>query len=138
MLSHPPPPLISICFNELRDTADQLTLPSTGVGATGYDQNANKKQLISHFQAFSPPVLRLLEMTPDDGVRLWDLLNMELLHTLIQQRAVLIGDAAHPFLPRESDPGLLPQLPSPSPHLSFEGFHGPCINSRGSQSKMLT
>lgn len=69
-------------------------------GATGYDQTATKRALLTHFQAFSPPVIRMLEMAPDNGVKLWDLLDMELQDSLIKDRAVLIGDAAHPFLPR--------------------------------------
>lgn len=68
---------------------------------TGYDQLANKKQLIGHFKSWSEPVLRLLDTAPDDGVALWDLLDMELLPNLIKGKALLIGDAAHPFLPRE-------------------------------------
>lgn len=68
---------------------------------TGYDQLANKKQLIGHFKSWSEPVLRLLDTAPDDGVMLWDLLDMELLPNLIKGKALLIGDAAHPFLPRE-------------------------------------
>ncbi|KKY38259.1 putative monooxygenase fad-binding protein [Diaporthe ampelina] len=66
---------------------------------TGYDQLANKKQLKSHFESWSEPVLRLLDTAPDDGVMLWDLLDMELLPNLIKGKALLIGDAAHPFLP---------------------------------------
>lgn len=68
---------------------------------TGYDQRASKKQLIGHFKSWSEPVLRLLDTAPDDGVMLWDLLDMELLPNLIKGKALLIGDAAHPFLPRE-------------------------------------
>lgn len=70
-------------------------------GATGYDQSAHKKQLLGHFQGFSAPVVRMLEMAPDDGVKLWDLLDMELEPTLVKGNAVLLGDAARPFLPRE-------------------------------------
>lgn len=69
---------------------------------TGYDQQANKKQLMGHFKSWSEPVLRLLDKAPDDGVMLWDLLDMELLPDLIKGKALLIGDAARPFLPRES------------------------------------
>lgn len=72
-----------------------------GTDVTGYDQLANKKQLIGHFKSWSEPVLRLLDTAPDDGVALWDLLDMELLPNLIKGKALLIGDAAHPFLPRE-------------------------------------
>lgn len=82
--------------------------PRTGIAkqrldadVTGYDQLANKNQLIGHFKSWSEPVLRLLDTAPDDGVALWDLLDMELLPNLIKGKALLIGDAAHPFLPRK-------------------------------------
>lgn len=68
--------------------------------ATGYDQSANKKQLLGHFDGFAPSVLRMLDKTPEDAIKVWDLLDMELQASLIKDRGVLIGDAAHPFLPR--------------------------------------
>ena len=77
-------------------------------GLTGYDQSANKKQLLNHFKDFSAPVLRMLSMAPDDNVKLWDLLDMELQPSLIKGKAVLIGDAAHPYLPRELPRGHWP------------------------------
>ena len=85
---------------------------------TGYDQLANKKQLKSHFESWSEPVLRLLDTAPDDGVMLWDLLDMELLPNLIKGKALLIGDAAHPFLPREfsSREFAIPNPPPPTQH----------------------
>lgn len=88
---------------------------------TGYDQRANKKQLIGHFKSWSEPVLRLLDTAPDDGVMLWDLLDMELLPDLIKGKAVLIGDAAHPFLPRKSctGGGIAAALRRPQPGVSL-------------------
>lgn len=71
-------------------------------GVTGYDQAANKKQLMDHFKGFSKGVLRMLDMAPEDGVMVWELMDMELQPSLIKSRAVLIGDAAHPFLPCKS------------------------------------
>lgn len=43
----------------------------------------------------------MLDKTPEDSVKLWDLLDMELQDSLINERALLIGDAARPFLPRK-------------------------------------
>ncbi|KUI53730.1 3-hydroxybenzoate 6-hydroxylase 1 [Cytospora mali] len=68
-------------------------------GLTGYDQSANKKELLSHFETFAPPVLRMLDKAPGNNVKLWDLLDMELQPSLIKGKALLIGDAGHPFLP---------------------------------------
>lgn len=54
---------------------------------------------MDRFKGFSQPVLRMLDMAPEDGVIVWDLMDMELQPRLVSGKAVLIGDAAHPFLP---------------------------------------
>lgn len=41
----------------------------------------------------------LLDKAPEDSVKLWDLVDMESQPRFVRDRAVLIGDAAHPFLP---------------------------------------
>ncbi|KAL1641007.1 hypothetical protein SLS58_006449 [Diplodia intermedia] len=76
-------------------------------GLSGYNQSANKGKLIEHFDGFSEPVMRMLDKAPADDVMLWDLLDMEVLPSFVKDRAVLIGDAAHPFLPCERRPGRL-------------------------------
>ncbi|PSR77385.1 hypothetical protein BD289DRAFT_456675 [Coniella lustricola] len=68
-------------------------------GRTDYDQVANKMQLKAHFAHFAQPIQQLLDMVPDDGIRLYDLFDMEDLPSLIRDKAVLIGDAGHPFQP---------------------------------------
>lgn len=68
---------------------------------------------MDHFKGFSPAVLRMLDMAPEDGVKLWDLVDMELQPNLIRDRAVLIGDAAHPFMPCMSSAAPFPSLPNP-------------------------
>ncbi|OJD29375.1 salicylate hydroxylase [Diplodia corticola] len=68
-------------------------------GLSGYNQSANRGKLIQHFDGFSSPVMHMLEKAPAEDVMLWDLLDMEVLPTFIRGRAVLLGDAAHPFLP---------------------------------------
>lgn len=40
----------------------------------------------------------MLELAPEESIKLWDLLDMELQPSFIKEKAVLIGDAAHPFL----------------------------------------
>lgn len=70
-------------------------------GGTGHDQKANKELLLSHSAIFPTPFLRMLEKVPSENIGLWDLLDMELLPSFIKGKAVLIGDAAHPFLPCE-------------------------------------
>lgn len=41
----------------------------------------------------------MLEKAPADDVMLWDLLDMEVLPSFVKGRVLLLGDAAHPFLP---------------------------------------
>lgn len=68
-------------------------------GLSGYNQSANRGKLIHHFEGFSSPVIRMLEKAPADEVMLWDLLDMEVLPSFVKGRVLLLGDAAHPFLP---------------------------------------
>ncbi|KAF3767106.1 FAD/NAD(P)-binding domain-containing protein, partial [Cryphonectria parasitica EP155] len=68
-------------------------------GLTGYDQMGNKARLKEHFNQFGGPVQKMLDKIPEDGARLWDLVQMELQPSVTRQKAILIGDAARPFLP---------------------------------------
>lgn len=68
-------------------------------GLSGYNQSANKGKLVKHFDGFSSPVIKMLEKAPEDEVMLWDLLDMEVLPSWVNGKTVLLGDAAHPFLP---------------------------------------
>lgn len=43
----------------------------------------------------------LLGMVNPDEIKLWRLLDRPALKTWISGKACLLGDAAHPFLPRE-------------------------------------
>lgn len=93
--------------NLRRAWASGADWPRVPAGLTGYDQSATKTQLMDHFRSFSPSVQRMLDLVPEDGVKLWDLMDMELQTSLIKGKAILIGDAAHPFLPRKDLPQLL-------------------------------
>lgn len=91
-----------VCLPNLLPTCDIPTdsrLSASGV--SGYDQSVDKKQFMSHFTSFAAPVQRMLELAPEESIKLWDLLDMELQPSFIKEKAVLIGDAAHPFLPCE-------------------------------------
>jgi 2-polyprenyl-6-methoxyphenol hydroxylase-like FAD-dependent oxidoreductase len=48
-----------------------------------------------------PEVEQLLALTPEDGLHIWELVDMDFLPTYTKDSLVLIGDAAHPFLPCE-------------------------------------
>ena len=49
----------------------------------------------------------MIRIVDPASLKVWKLVDMEVLPTWINGRAALIGDAAHPFLPRESNVILL-------------------------------
>ncbi|KAH7063745.1 hypothetical protein B0J12DRAFT_716071 [Macrophomina phaseolina] len=76
-------------------------LPMSEVGVTekGWGQSANKEKLLESFSSFPPKVRALLEKAPQDGVQAWNLLDCPEVKRWAKGRTVLLGDAAHPFLP---------------------------------------
>lgn len=67
--------------------------------AIGWGQSANKEKLLESFSSFPPKVRALLEKAPQDGVQAWNLLDRPEVKRWAKGRTVLLGDAAHPFLP---------------------------------------
>lgn len=67
------------------------------------DQSTACGSLIQSFKHFSPGVQKIVSHASED-VGLWTLNDMQSLPTWTKDRLVLIGDAAHPFLPCESQP----------------------------------
>ncbi|KAH7032111.1 hypothetical protein B0J12DRAFT_582955 [Macrophomina phaseolina] len=76
-------------------------LPMSEVGSTekGWGQAANKEKLLNSFSSFPPHIRALLEKAPEDSVQAWNLLDCPEVKRWTRGRAVLFGDAAHPFLP---------------------------------------
>lgn len=58
----------------------------------------SRDQLLQSFSSFCPAVQRIISYAGSD-VKVWQLLDMESLPTWTSENLVLIGDAAHPFLP---------------------------------------
>jgi salicylate hydroxylase len=54
--------------------------------------------LIKSFEQFCPSVKKIISLASED-VGLWTLHDMQSLPTWTKDHLVLIGDAAHPFLP---------------------------------------
>lgn len=54
------------------------------------------------YEGFDQRLLDVISIVDPASLKVWKLVDMEVLPTWIQGRAALIGDAAHPFLPRES------------------------------------
>lgn len=55
--------------------------------------------------SLAPQVRALLEKAPEESLKVWTLLDMEVLPTWINGNMALLGDAAHPFLPHQAQGG---------------------------------
>jgi 2-polyprenyl-6-methoxyphenol hydroxylase-like FAD-dependent oxidoreductase len=44
-------------------------------------------------------MLALIQKVDTETLKVWKLLDMEVIPTWVKDRPVLLGDAAHPFLP---------------------------------------
>lgn len=66
-----------------------------------WSRDGNKHTLTSVYSEFGPSVGSLLEMADESSVKVWTLLDMDRIPRWYKGHAALLGDAAHPFLPRE-------------------------------------
>ena len=63
------------------------------------------KKMIEVFKSFDPAVLSLIGKADASTLRVWKLLDMATMPSWTSERLVLIGDAAHPFLPHMGQGG---------------------------------
>lgn len=66
-----------------------------------WNAGGSKENLGKIFKGFGPKIAALISHVDDESLKLWSLLDMEVLPTWVDGRLALMGDAAHPFLPRE-------------------------------------
>lgn len=59
------------------------------------------ENLLKVYQNFDQKVLALFRKANPTSLKVWKLMDMEVLPTWIKGRLALLGDAAHPFLPRK-------------------------------------
>ncbi|KAI5212844.1 FAD/NAD(P)-binding domain-containing protein [Aureobasidium subglaciale] len=71
----------------------------------GWNQQGDKKRMLASGASLAPQVRALLEKAPEDSLKVWTLLDMEVLPTWINGSMALLGDAAHPFLPHQAQGG---------------------------------
>jgi 2-polyprenyl-6-methoxyphenol hydroxylase-like FAD-dependent oxidoreductase len=69
-----------------------------------WSTTANKARLLEVYRDFDPSLVALLNMAEAESLKVWELLDMDVLPTWVQGRLALLGDAAHPFLPRKLAP----------------------------------
>ncbi|KAK4924561.1 hypothetical protein LTR28_012368, partial [Elasticomyces elasticus] len=81
--------------------------PASETDAAGDDWNegGNKDKLREVYKNFHPSIDTLLSYVDEKELKLWKLLDMDILPNWIDERLVLLGDAAHPFLPHQGQGG---------------------------------
>lgn len=68
---------------------------------TDWNAGGSLKKLLECYQGWDEDMLALLAMADPPSLKIWKLLDMEVLPTWVNNKLALLGDAAHPFLPRE-------------------------------------
>lgn len=63
-------------------------------------EGGSKASLLEMYHDFGPDVCELLGLVDGRELKLWTLLDMAQLPTWVTGKLALLGDAAHPFLPR--------------------------------------
>jgi len=74
-------------------------------GADGWNKSASLEQMLKVYQSFGPAVLALLRLADPETLKVWKLLDMDVLPSWTKGRLALLGDAAHPFLPHQGQGG---------------------------------
>lgn len=69
--------------------------------ADEWQSSANLNKMLEVYKGWNPAVLKILSMADEETLKVWDLLDMDQLPTWTDGQLALIGDAAHPFTPRE-------------------------------------
>lgn len=65
----------------------------------------NLDKMLHIMDGFDPVILRLLAKADPESVKVWKLLDMDVIPKWHYQRLALVGDAAHPFLPHQGQGG---------------------------------
>ncbi|EEU34458.1 uncharacterized protein NECHADRAFT_44489 [Fusarium vanettenii 77-13-4] len=66
-----------------------------------WSTDANKSILLKVYENFDPALVNLLGKADASSLKVWELLDMEVLPSWTKDRLALLGDAAHPFLPHQ-------------------------------------
>ncbi|KAM5351596.1 hypothetical protein ACJ41O_004319 [Fusarium nematophilum] len=66
-----------------------------------WDKAGSLSQLLKVFENFDPTLLKLFQKANPKELKVWQLLDMEKPKSWVNKRLALLGDAAHPFTPRQ-------------------------------------
>jgi 2-polyprenyl-6-methoxyphenol hydroxylase-like FAD-dependent oxidoreductase len=70
-----------------------------------WGQQGNLEKMLHIFDGFDPCILKLLSKADPQTVKIWKLLDMDVIPYWYHHRLALLGDAAHPFLPHQGQGG---------------------------------
>lgn len=71
------------------------------IAGAEYNQVGHKSKLLEIYKSFDSDLLALLDKAQEETLKVWELLDLLPLETWINDKLALLGDAAHPFLPRK-------------------------------------
>lgn len=66
-----------------------------------WQQAGHKDKMLNIFSSFGESVIALLKLVDETSLKTWTLLDMEKMPKFIHENFAVLGDAAHPFLPRK-------------------------------------
>lgn len=72
-----------------------------------YNQGTSKEHLLDIYHDFEPGVVKMLELSDPETIKVYPLFDMPTLPTYVNDRLALIGDAAHPFTPHLAQGGAM-------------------------------
>ncbi|PNS17299.1 Zinc finger protein rsv2 [Sphaceloma murrayae] len=70
-----------------------------------WNQRGDKKQMLEIGKIFNDNFKSLMAKAPEDSLKVWTLLDMQVIPTWIKGKLALLGDAAHPFQPHQAQGG---------------------------------
>jgi 2-polyprenyl-6-methoxyphenol hydroxylase-like FAD-dependent oxidoreductase len=95
-----------IAFAQVRELTQNVSLTTDDgfenillIMAANVDETALRTQVLENFKPFSPDLVRVLENINISKIKSWPQNDAPFVETWSSKRLVLVGDAAHPFLP---------------------------------------
>jgi len=73
----------------------------SSAGSDTWNNQGNHEKMLEVYKEFDPAVLALLKKADAETLKVWKLLDMDVLPTWVDGHLALLGDAAHPFLPHQ-------------------------------------
>lgn len=74
---------------------------SSDTDRDSWQQEGSKSRMLKIFSSFGEQVLAILKLVDESKLKTWTLLDMGKMPTFVHERFAVLGDAAHPFIPRK-------------------------------------